>query len=102
MSNAASGPLWRQLGPGLLIAATGVGAGDVVAAAVAASRFGYAVLWAVLFGAVLKYVINEGLARWQLATGTTMIEGWTSRLGRGFQVAFLVYLILWSFIVGGP
>ncbi len=92
---------WRQLGPGLLVAATGVGAGDVVAAAAAGSRFGYAVLWAVAFGAILKYVINEGLARWQLATGTTLVEGWTSRLGRGFQFLFLVYLIPWSFIVGG-
>jgi Mn2+/Fe2+ NRAMP family transporter len=93
--------LWRQLGPGLLIAATGVGAGDVVAAAASGSRFGYAVLWAVAFGAVLKYVLNEGLARWQLATGTTLVEGWTQRLGRGFQFLFLLYLIPWSFVVGG-
>jgi len=93
--------LWRQIGPGLLIAATGVGAGDVVASAAAGSRFGYAVLWAVAFGAILKYVINEGLARWQLATGTTLVEGWTRRLGRGFRFLFLLYLIPWSFIVGG-
>jgi len=94
-------PLWRQLGPGLLIAATGVGAGDVVAAAASGSRFGYAILWAVVAGALLKYIINEGLARWQLATGTTLVEGWTRHLGRGFQSLFLVYLVLWSFIVGG-
>jgi Mn2+/Fe2+ NRAMP family transporter len=95
---------WRALrliGPGILIAATGVGAGDVVAAAVSGSRFGYAVVWAVAVGAVLKYVINEGLARWQLATGTTLVEGWTARLGKWVQYLFLLYLIPWSFVVGG-
>lgn len=89
------------LGPGLAIAATGVGAGDLVAAAVSGSRFGYAVVWAALAGALLKYVLNEGLARWQLATGTTLLEGWVERLGRWVSWYFLLYLVLWSFIVGG-
>jgi Mn2+/Fe2+ NRAMP family transporter len=91
----------KMMGPGILIAATGVGSGDIVAASVAGSRFGYAVVWAVAFGAILKYVLNEGLARWQLATGTTLIEGWTQKLGRPVQYIFFVYLMLWSFIVGG-
>jgi len=91
----------RLLGPGMLIAATGVGAGDVVAAAVAGSRYGYAVVWAVALGAILKYVLNEGIARWQLATGTTILEGWTRHLGRWVQWVFLIYLLIWSFVVGG-
>ena len=89
------------IGPGLAIAATGVGAGDMIAATVAGSRFGLAVVWAAALGALFKYVLNEGLARWQLATGTTLLEGWVRHLGRGVQWAFLAYLILWSFIVGG-
>lgn len=89
------------LGPGIAIAATGVGAGDMVAAAVSGSRFGFAVVWAAAVGALLKYVLNEGLARWQLATGTTLLEGWVLRLGRWVQYYFLIYLLLWSFIVGG-
>jgi Mn2+/Fe2+ NRAMP family transporter len=89
------------VGPGIVVAATGLGAGDVVAAAAAGSRFGYAVVWAAVVGAILKYCLNEGLARWQLATGTTLIEGWVFRLGRWVQYYFLAYLVLWSFIVGG-
>ncbi|MCB0417632.1 MAG: Nramp family divalent metal transporter, partial [Bdellovibrionales bacterium] len=58
-----------------------MGAGDLVAAAVAGSKFGYALAWAAAAGALLKYVINEGLARWQLATGTTLLEGWVRHLG---------------------
>ncbi len=89
------------LGPGVAIAATGIGAGDMVTAAVAGSQFGFALIWAAVVGAIFKFVLNEGLARWQLATGTTLLEGWVTKLGRWVQVYFLVYLVLWSFIVGG-
>ena len=91
----------KILGPGLAVAATGVGAGDIVAASVSASRFGIAVAWVAVVGAILKYVLNEGVARWQLATGTTLLEGWTTHLGRPVQLGFLVYLVLWAFFVGG-
>ncbi|NIM01387.1 MAG: hypothetical protein GTN89_11190 [Acidobacteria bacterium] len=84
----------------MAIAATGVGAGDMVAATVSGSKFGFAVVWAAALGAVFKFALNEGLARWQLATGTTLLEGWAQHLGRGVQWTFMVYLVLWSFIVG--
>jgi Mn2+/Fe2+ NRAMP family transporter len=91
----------RAIGPGLAIAATGVGAGDLIAAAAAGSRFGHTLIWAAVVGAVLKFVLNEGLARWQLATGTTLLEGWATHLGAPVRYAFLVYLSVWSFVVGG-
>lgn len=91
----------RHLGPGIVIAATGLGAGDLIAASVAGARYGTAVLWAAIVGAVLKFALNEGLARWQLATGTTLLEGWVRRLPRFWSIYFFVYLLLWSFIVSG-
>jgi Mn2+/Fe2+ NRAMP family transporter len=89
------------LGPGIAVAATGVGAGDLVAAAVSGSRYGFAIVWAAVIGALVKFVLNEGLARWQLATSTTLLEGWVHRLGKWAQYYFIVYLVLWSFVVGG-
>ena len=44
-------PRWRIIGPGLVVAATGVGAADLVATLVAGSKYGYALLWAVVLGA---------------------------------------------------
>ena len=90
---------WSVIGPGIVIAATGVGAGDLIAATVAGARFGVVILWAALLGAVLKFALNEGLARWQLVTGTTLLEGWVSRLPRFVSDVFLVYLALWSVMV---
>ncbi|MCA9225334.1 MAG: Nramp family divalent metal transporter [Planctomycetales bacterium] len=88
------------VGPGLMLAASGVGAGDLAGGAFAGIKLGTAVLWAVLCGAAFKFVVTEGLARWQLATGTTLLEGAVLRLGRPVQWGFLVYLLVWTFGVG--
>jgi len=87
------------IGPGLLVAATGIGAGDLATASFAGSHLGIAVLWAALAGAFLKFVVNEGLARWQLATGTTLLEGMVQHFGRLSGWVFLAYLVFWSFFV---
>jgi Mn2+/Fe2+ NRAMP family transporter len=93
--------LLAALGPGLAVAATGVGAGDLLAAMLAGADFGATLLWVIALGAALKLALNEGIARWQLATGTTLVEGWGAHLGSVFRVAFLAYLALWGFIVAG-
>ncbi len=91
----------RTIGPGLAIAATGVGAGDLLAAMFAGADFGAALLWVIVVGAALKLGLNEGVARWQLATGTTLLEGWCRHLGWPVKAYFLLYLVVWSFIVAG-
>lgn len=90
---------WRQIGPGLVVAATGVGAGDLVATLIAGSRFGYALLWAAILGCVVKIALSEGSARYHLATGSTILAGWRS-LGRWTGWYFGAYVILWGFIYG--
>ncbi|MCH8216167.1 MAG: Nramp family divalent metal transporter [Planctomycetes bacterium] len=87
------------LGPGVLVAATGVGAGDLATAAFTGSRLGLACLWAVVLGAGIKYLLNEGLARWQLVTGDTLLEGVVAHLGRSVVWIFFAYLLAWSFLV---
>ena len=89
--------LFTVIGPGLLIAATGVGAGDLATGAFAGSLLGVGILWAVIAGACLKFIVTEGIARWQLATGSTLLEGVHTHLGRVALWLFLPYLLLWSF-----
>jgi Mn2+/Fe2+ NRAMP family transporter len=93
--------LLAVLGPGILVAATGVGAGDLLTASYAGSRHGLVLLWAAWLGAILKWFLNEGIARWQMATGTTVLEGWTERLGRWIRWVFLGYLLVWSLFTAG-
>jgi Mn2+/Fe2+ NRAMP family transporter len=89
----------KLAGPGLVVAATGIGSGDVVAGTVAGANYGMVLLWAILVGAFFKYVLTEGIARWQLATGTTALEGWAEHLPAWVKYYFGAYLVLWTVAV---
>lgn len=91
--------LLMWIGPGILVAATGVGSGDLAIGAFTGSQLGTAILWAVVLGAALKYLLSEGLTRWQLATGETLLEGVCQRYGRVVDYLFLAYLLIWSALV---
>src|SRR5690606_20404794 len=103
---------WKYIGPGIVVAATGVGAGDLVATLIAGSRFGYALLWAAVIGTVLKIALAEAVGRWTLSSERTMFEGWSSlgrsRLGGGWLdgrlnwagLYFGVYVVVWGFVYG--
>ncbi|WP_456276889.1 Nramp family divalent metal transporter [Bacillus sp. AK128] len=87
------------LGPGLIVAATGVGAGDLVAALVAGTNYGLVFLWAILIGSILKFTLNEGVGRWHLTSGKTILEGWHI-MGKWATGYFGVYSIIWGFVYG--
>lgn len=100
--SAKSSSSWfHRIAPGVLVAATGVGAGDLITAGLGGSAVGLIILWAAAAGAVLKWFLNEGIARWQMATDTTLLEGWVHRLGSWVQWVFIIYFIPWSFFTGG-
>ncbi|MFI7008974.1 Nramp family divalent metal transporter [Streptomyces sp. NPDC050145] len=90
---------WRHIGPGIVVAATGVGAGDLVATLIAGSNFGYTLLWAAVIGCLVKISLAEACGRWHLATGRTLFDGWAS-LGRWTTWFFAVYVIVWGFVYG--
>jgi Mn2+/Fe2+ NRAMP family transporter len=88
-----------DLGPGLLLAATGVGVGDMVSSTIAGAEYGLTLVWALVLGVAVKFAITEGGARWQLATDTTLVEGWRDHLPRLLVLAFFVYFVVWSYMV---
>ncbi|OUE19283.1 Divalent metal cation transporter MntH [Clavibacter michiganensis] len=90
---------WRIVGPGLVVAATGIGAGDLVATLVAGSRFGYALLWAAVLGVIIKIFLVEGAGRYSLATGRTIFEGWRT-VGRWTTWYFGPYILIWGLVYG--
>ncbi|MDM5339890.1 Nramp family divalent metal transporter [Fictibacillus enclensis] len=104
MKNAGAPPqTWGQklkmIGPGFVVAATGVGTADMITAIVIGTSFGMTFVWAVIVGAILKYFLNEGVGRWYLATGQTILQGWHS-LGRWATGYFGVYSVIWGYIYG--
>ncbi|HEX2851999.1 MAG TPA: Nramp family divalent metal transporter [Opitutaceae bacterium] len=101
MKSAPQAGRMRWLGPGLIMAASGIGASDVMTATVGGATYRVQLLWAVIVGAGFKFVLSEGMARWQLATGTTILEGWAHHLPRWVLVAFAGYVALWAVAVSG-
>ncbi|MGQ0733486.1 MAG: Nramp family divalent metal transporter [Acidobacteriota bacterium] len=95
----SSASFLKLAGPGLIVAATGIGSGDVVSATVGGARYGVVLLWAIAIGAFFKFVLTEGIARWQLATGLTALEGWAAHLPAWVRWYFGAYLVLWTVAV---
>ena len=94
-SQKAAEPKWSIVGPGLVVAATGVGAADLIATTVAGSKYGYALLWSVIAGCIMKVILVEGAGRYSLATGKTIFEGWSS-LGKWTSWYFGPYIVIWG------
>ena len=70
-----------------------------MSATVGGARYGVVLLWGIALGAFFKFVLSEGIARWQLATGATVVEGWAEHLPGWVKVYFGAYLVLWTVAV---
>ncbi|WP_432104938.1 Nramp family divalent metal transporter [Streptomyces sp. bgisy091] len=99
LGNQPRNSSWRYIGPGIVVAATGVGAGDLVATLIAGSKFGYTLMWAAVIGCLVKISLAEAVGRWHLATGRTLFDGWRT-LGGWTTVYFAVYVVVWGFVYG--
>ena len=82
-----------------MVAAFGVGAGDMVVGVSGGARFGMSLAWAIVIGAIIKYSVTEGIGRWYLATGETPLRGIHS-LGRWASGYFVAYLVVLGFAYG--
>ena len=80
--------LRKTLGPGLLVTAAFVGPGTVTTASVAGARFGYALLWALLFSVLATIVLQEMSARLGLVT--------RAGLGEALRSTFTKPWLRWS------
>lgn len=83
----------RWLGPGLVVAATAIGASHLVLAPTAGARFGYALLWVIVLSHLFKYPAFEAGPRYAVAAGESLLDGYARVPGpRGWA--------LWTFLVG--
>lgn len=69
--------IWQHLGPGILLAATSIGASHLVLAPQAGASFGYGLLWLVLASHLFKYPAFECGPRYAAATGKSLLHGYS-------------------------
>lgn len=89
----------KSMGPGVVMAATGIGASDFFSSIWAGSSVGSSILWSVVFGVVLKYYLTEGIARRQIVTGESFVHLWMSRGPRALRLFLAAYFALWAVCV---
>lgn len=83
----------RWLGPGVVLAATAIGASHLVLAPSAGAAYGYALLWLVPFTHLFKYPAFDFGPRYAVATGESLLDGYAKVPGpRGWA--------LWAFLGG--
>ncbi|SDQ11425.1 Nramp family divalent metal transporter [Actinopolyspora saharensis] len=66
----------RFLGPGLILSASIVGSGELIATTALGAEAGFALLWLVVFSTLVKVAVQVELGRWSIVTGQTALEGY--------------------------
>jgi Mn2+/Fe2+ NRAMP family transporter len=81
----------RRIGPGMVLAASIVGSGELIATTTLGAQAGYAALWVVLLSCAIKPVVQAEMGRLTIATGETALESLDRVPGPRFGVSWLVW-----------
>ena len=89
----------RYLGPGLIVSASIVGSGELIATTALGAEVGFALLWMVILSTAVKVAVQVELARWTISTGRPGLNGFNTvppRIGRIGWVNLLWLLLALS------
>jgi len=80
-----------RIGPGMVLAASIVGSGELIATTTLGAQVGFALLWIILVSCAIKPVVQGELGRYTIATGHTGLEGFNRVPGPRAGVSWLVW-----------
>jgi Mn2+/Fe2+ NRAMP family transporter len=63
----------RRIGPGLVLSASIVGSGELIATTTLGAKVGYTMMWLVIISCLIKAVVQAVLGRYVIATGETTL-----------------------------
>ncbi|GAA5132086.1 Nramp family divalent metal transporter [Pseudonocardia adelaidensis] len=66
----------RYFGPGLILSASIVGSGELIATTALGAQAGFVLLWLVIVSTLVKVAVQIELARWTIATGQPALTGY--------------------------
>ncbi|MCE5251450.1 Nramp family divalent metal transporter [bacterium] len=84
--------VFAVVGPAFVWCAEYIGSGEVILSTRMGAIFGYAVLWAPIFGIMLKAFIGAGGAHYTVCTGEGMIDMFSRMPGRGNWAVWIVLI----------
>src|SRR5688572_26683316 len=83
------------IGPGIVVAGSVIGGGELINTPVQAAQFGFVLLWAVILSCLIKFFLQVEIGRHCLVHGRTTIEAFNACPGprlRGTSWVALVYM----------
>lgn len=104
------GGILKQLGPGLIIAGSIVGSGELIATTAVGAEAGFALMWLIIIGCIIKVFTQVEFGRYTICNDRTTMDGLNEVPGPRFRVNWIVWywLIMFSMslaqlggIVGG-
>lgn len=92
------GGILRKLGPGLIIAASIVGSGELIGTTKTGAEAGFTLLWLILIGCVIKVFVQVEFGRYSICQGRTTIEALNDLPGPRLRFNWLVWYWLAMFL----
>ena len=89
-----------RFGPGLVVTAAFIGPGTITTASIAGARFGFSLLWSIVFAVVATIVLQEMAARLGLISGQGPGEALRSAFDRPWMTAASIALVVVGIGVG--
>ena len=90
--------IFRQLGPGLIVSASIVGSGELIATTSLGGEVGFKLLWFIILGCLVKVFIQIELGRYAITHGKTTLEAINSVPGPKVLVSWMVWVWIVMFI----
>lgn len=91
------GGMLRRIGPGMILSASIVGSGELIATTTLGAEVGYVALWVIVISCFIKPCVQSELGRYTIATGKTGLDGFNEVPGPRWKVNWVVWM--WAFMV---
>ena len=69
------GGILKQLGPGLIIAGSIVGSGELIATTLVGAKAGFVLLWLIIIGCLIKVFVQIEFGKYAITHGKTTLDG---------------------------
>ena len=86
----------KGMGPGIVVALSWLGTGDLINSSVSGANYGYVLMWALVIATLARFFVVSALTKYQLCNSTndqTILEGF-QRVWRGFPMFLGVCSVL--------
>lgn len=95
------GGILKQLGPGLIIAGSIVGSGELIATTAVGAEAGFVLLWLIIIGCLIKVFVQIEFGKYAITHGKTTLDGMNEVPGPRFggRSDNRVNWVCWFFLV---